>query len=555
MDKMSEGFPLSLPELASLDEIGVREPTPVQLQLWQLCHSLQSVIFHAPNGSGKTIGYALFVLGKAIVAKGSFRCLVLLPNRELAFQVANLFNVLASKAPNCPIVTRLLIGGLSLTDDKQFVQSMRPSFLIGTCGRVLHLLKEGLVDFPSFDLIVMDEYDKLLEDKQFVHILKLLHKSRKEWLGKTRVLCLSATPTKDKVRRISKTVRPFLLHTIQSQPTDACQPAKKQSGSSVHQPGDPLREPPRSLRSQLGPVDINLSSVKQMMMVLSTQLKAAEAVTELTKRVLSSVKHRKALVFYNDRVRGEELWADLRDALGLDEVILFHSDLLQSQRLKFFRRFKHGDVKLAITTDVLARGVDFDNVDLVINFDVPFNIQTYFHRAGRCGRHGNRGASFLFLSPRNAADFLANQQFKVDLEELREDNFEEQMSRTEEFIWGKQPVFLRVDMTAPEEGLGQWEGVPESEIQIRAVPTDPSDPSRGPSPSSSDREVGSESKSDIGSVRQSVATPDSSRHHQGRSRSNHSIVDFLNCHECATIARTLEKNGLANLRITKYFQA
>lgn len=449
-----ENFDVKFMEIIS--KIGILSPNQTQLDFFNSLahHHQKNLIFHAQNGAGKTIAYSLFILKELICSRGLKKALIFVPSRELAFQVCNFMNMVINKFPESNVITKLLIGGLSVNDDKNGVQNLRPNLIVGTAGRILHLVKCEMLNLDGFDFLVFDEYDKLFENKEFIHILKLLKRSRKNWLGKCTILAFSATPGTLKIKKLGRVIHPYKICATQSKINE------------LMPKNNPLENKPSSLTAENAlasqKMDINIFTLRQYFFTLESRMKTNEEITKIVKNILTKLSFKKCIIFYNDKVRGDELWQDLHDSISVGEIIYFHSELLQSQRLKLFHKFKHCAVKIAVTTDVLSRGLDFDNIDVVINFDVPFNIETYFHRIGRCGRHGNFGVSFLFVTEKNKGFFLENANYLVNLEEIKKFDLENTLKNVGSFISGKEASFLKVNSCEEPYNLQNWKEKEES---------------------------------------------------------------------------------------------
>jgi ATP-dependent RNA helicase DeaD len=428
---------LDIPELVPvLSKVGITELTPPQQLLIDSYYKLpqSNICLHANNGTGKTIGY--FILGVAqLLTQPDLRILILVPTRELAFQVYNLFNIASRHCNSKAIVSKMLVGGLSLADDRASLVNVRPNVLVGTGGRVLQMFKLEAISLSDFGLIVFDEYDKLFENKEFVHILKLIKRQAPSLAAKPRFVCVSATFVAGRFRALKQSLRGIKSFSVEKTPNSNGNPNTVTSDQKM---------------------DINLSSIKQYYIEMQGETSTREQITSVIKFLCESISYRKALIFYNDKVNGDDLWQDFRDSFPDIEIIYIHGDLAQRQRFKLFNKFKHQDVRLGITTDLLARGVDFENVDLVFNFDLPHNATTYFHRIGRCGRNNNPGASFIFLTQKTKAHINESWLYKLQMDRFHIENPTDDLQDVNSHLASASPVFLKTDAVVLQDTEEIW---------------------------------------------------------------------------------------------------
>jgi len=428
---------LKVPELMSiLSKIGIEQLTEPQQMLIEnfFAYPQSNICVHANNGTGKTIGY--FILGLALLLENpNLRLLTLVPTRELAFQVYNLFNIASRNCHSTTVIPKMLVGGLSLADDRSSLANIKPNVLVGTGGRVLQMFKLEALSLTDFKLIVFDEYDKLFENKEFVHILKLIKRQPPAVTPRPRFVCVSATFVPSRFRALKKSIRGVKSFSV--------------SKTSIAN-GQTTNEDPNQK------LDINLASIKQFYVEMLNETSTREQITSIIKFLCSSISYKKAIIFYNDKVNGDDLWQDFRDSFPGLEIIYIHGDLAQRQRFKLFNKFKHQDVKLAITTDLLARGVDFENVDLVFNFDLPHTAATYFHRIGRCGRNNNPGVSFIFLTQKMKTYLHESWLYTIKMARLHLKDPTEELSEINTYLAGANHVYLKMDAVRLEGPEDLW---------------------------------------------------------------------------------------------------
>jgi superfamily II DNA/RNA helicase len=411
-----------------LQELGISEYTEPQRILFEVIDKNPSfnIFLHAKNGTGKTIGYFLSCLHQLLNNTNS-RILIITPTRELALQVYSLFNIASNNFLETSIITKLLVGGLSVADDKENLRSITPNVIVGTAGRILQMMKLEIISFPDFSFIIFDEYDKLFENKEFQHMLKIIRKDNSKISKSCKFICVSATFVPSRFKVLKNSIRRVKSVNVG-----------------------------RSLEGQQQKADINLAGIKQYIINLDSDISSREKITTMIKGFCESIKFRKGIIFYNEKVNGDDMCQDFRDTFPGMEIVYIHGDLPQRQRFKLFNKFRHQDVKLAITTDLFSRGVDFDNVDVVFNFDMPFNAETYFHRIGRCGRNGNNGVSFIFLTNKLREFIEQSWLYELNLIKFRFENELETIEAIQTHLSKKDPIFLKTNPVEQNAIHNQW---------------------------------------------------------------------------------------------------
>ncbi|KAF9476340.1 ATP-dependent rRNA helicase RRP3 [Pholiota conissans] len=335
------------PLLEALTQVGYKQPTEIQAEA--LPHALQGrdIIGIASTGSGKTAAFALPILQKLWEEpKGLFAC-VLAPTRELAYQISEQFEALGSAmGVRCAVV----IGGMDMPT-QQIMLAKRPHIIIGTPGRLLdHLETTKGFSLRSLKFLVMDEADRLLNlefSEAIDKILKLIPKERTTYL-------FSATMT----TKVAKLQRASLTNPVRVEV------------SSKYQTVDTLL---------------------QYYVLMPFTDKQAYFIYLVHSLAGSSI-----IVFTRTKSEAQMLSVILR-ILGFAAVPI-HGDLSQSQRLGALGKFKSGNRKILVATDIASRGLDIPSVDVVINYDVPQHSKDYIHRVGRTARAGRSGKSITLVS-------------------------------------------------------------------------------------------------------------------------------------------------------------
>jgi superfamily II DNA/RNA helicase len=341
---------LSPDVLSAVADKGYATPTPIQQQAIPVVLMGRDVLGCAQTGTGKTAGFVLPMLD--ILSSGRARArmprsLIIEPTRELATQVAESFELYGK---NQKLSMALLIGGESFADQEKALER-GVDVLIATPGRLLDLFERGRIILADTKILVIDEADRML-DMGFIpdveRIVSLLPKLR-------QTLFFSATMPPE-IRRLADA---FL-----SNPKEI----------TVAPPASPAE------------------TVTQGLVVVETEEKR-----DMLRRLIRHEDVKNAIIFCNRKRDVDTLWKSLKRH-GFDAVAL-HGDMPQSARTETLAKFKAGEVRLLVASDVAARGLDIQGLSHVFNFDVPIHAEDYVHRIGRTGRAGRPGRAFTIAAP------------------------------------------------------------------------------------------------------------------------------------------------------------
>lgn len=332
--------------LEALHEKGYREPTPVQELTIPAVMAGRDVLSLAQTGTGKTAAFALpilHILGTSTPPKG-IRVLVLAPTRELAIQIYDNFSAYGK---SLPFRMALIYGGVGQHSQEQALKR-HPAIVIATPGRLIDLYNQGHLRLGEVDILVLDECDRMLDmgfARDLNKILGLLPKNR-------QTLLFSAT-----------------------MPNDIRTMAEKHMSDPV--------------RVQIAADENNLPKIRQRMYYVNRDGRQG-----LLLEVLEKEPAEQALIFTRTK-RGADRLAKILTKEGHPAQAI-HGDKSQNQREKALQSFKAHQLKILVATDLASRGIDVKELDLVINFDMPADGETYVHRIGRTGRAGREGVSVSF---------------------------------------------------------------------------------------------------------------------------------------------------------------
>lgn len=322
---------------------GYTSPTPIQDKIIPHIIEGRDVVGIANTGTGKTASFLIPLLDK-VLSNQSEKVLIIAPTRELAVQIrAELFEF----SKGLLVRSTLLIGGSSMSRQ---IESLRrgQNFVIGTPGRIKDLNQQGKLPFNQFNNIVLDEVDRML-DMGFIHDIKAIIEALPT---KRQSLFFSATVT-DKIKEI---MSGFLTNPVHV-----------------------------SVKTQ----DTSLN-VKQDIVKLAGRPKI-----DVLRELLGLEEFQKVLVFGRTK-RGAEKLSKVLQSKGF-KANAIHGNKSQNQRQRALQQFKDDHVQVLIATDVIARGLDIENVTHVINYDLPESYESYIHRIGRTGRADNQGVALTFV--------------------------------------------------------------------------------------------------------------------------------------------------------------
>lgn len=340
---LSKDMQLSL-KMANYDT-----PTPIQEQTLLPLLQRKDLIGIAQTGTGKTAAFAVPVIEQIFSDNNKVQALILCPTRELAIQTTEVFKKL-SAFKKLRVVS--VYGGQSPTVQ---IKALRTGaqVVVGTPGRIKDLIERNVLKLKNVRIAILDEADEMLDFGFLPDIKKIMA----QVTGRHQTLLFSATMSKE----VAKVAEQFQI------------------------------EPERV---EVGRTNEPIDTVRQTFIHTEEQLKTG-AVTYIMKES----KPKLTLVFCNTRSRVKRLCATLSKQ-GIESACL-HGDLSQAQRDKIMFSFRNGKSSVLVATDVAARGIDVDNIDVVINYDVPDKSEYYVHRIGRTGRAGKTGTAFTLVSPRD----------------------------------------------------------------------------------------------------------------------------------------------------------
>ncbi|WP_417866181.1 DEAD/DEAH box helicase [Xanthomarina gelatinilytica] len=366
---------LNTPLYNALDDLGFTQPTPIQEQAFNVVASGKDVVGIAQTGTGKTFAYMLPILKNLKFSKqDNPRILVLVPTRELVVQVVEEIEKLA-KYINVRVLG--VYGGVNINTQKMAV-AQGLDIIVATPGRLYDLAVSRVLQLKSIQKVVIDEVDVMLDlgfRHQLMNIFDILPERRQN-------IMFSATMTQD----VDELITDFFI-------------APERVSIAVS--GTPLE---------------NISQSKYRVPNFYTKL-------NLLKHLLNDTEtFNKVLIFVANKKMADRLFEALDETFH-DELCVIHSNKTQNYRMRSIEQFREGFNRILVATDVMARGLDIDNVSHVINFDTPDFPENYMHRIGRTGRAEREGQALIF-STEKEQEALSNietlMQMEIPLKEIPE---------------------------------------------------------------------------------------------------------------------------------------
>jgi ATP-dependent RNA helicase DeaD len=340
---------LSEPVLRALTDVGYEAPSPIQAATIPVLLSGSDMLGQAQTGTGKTAAFALPALSRIDLTAHDPQVLVLVPTRELALQVAEAFQRYAAHLKGFHVLP--IYGGQSYQPQ---LNALRRGVhvVVGTPGRIIDHMNRGTLKLSGLTLLVLDEADEMLQ-MGFVDAVE----SILEQTPPQRQVALFSATLPAPIRRIAqKHLRTPVEVTIKSKTSTA-------------------------------------TNIRQRYWLVSGMHKL-DALT----RILEAETFDAMLVFTRTKQATIEL-AEKLEARGFAAEPL-NGDMPQQQRERTVARLKAGQIDILVATDVAARGLDVERIGHVVNYDVPYDTESYVHRVGRTGRAGRKGEAILFIAPR-----------------------------------------------------------------------------------------------------------------------------------------------------------
>ena len=338
--------------LRGIYNYGFEKPSPIQCKAIKPIIDKFDIIAQAQSGTGKTATFCIGTLARIDVTKNATQAMIMAPTHELSKQITNVIQSLSSMMNGIRIQT--IIGGGSINVNAETMNASPPHIIVGCPGRIQDLIKRKYINVSSIKIVVLDEADEMLSTgfkDQIYNIFKFFNKH-------IQIVLFSAT-------------LPPHIHDITSR--------------LMHNP----------VTINVARESLTLEGIKQYYIAINDDREKYQVLKELYNLISVS----QCIIYCNSVKRV----IDLTDAMREDTfpVCCIHSNMTANERECAFEEFKSGAARVLISSNVTARGIDIQQVSVVINFDIPRDIQTYLHRIGRSGRWGRKGTGINFITRRD----------------------------------------------------------------------------------------------------------------------------------------------------------
>lgn len=350
--------------LDALDDMNFQECTPIQEHAIPVILEGRDLIGVAQTGTGKTAAYLLPVLSKLCdggYPQQAINCIVMSPTRELAQQIDQAMEGFSYYMPVSSVAVYGGNDGIRYEQEKKGL-SLGADVIIATPGRLISHLSLGNVDLSQVSFFILDEADRMLDmgfSDDIMQIVKYLPENR-------QTIMFSATMPK-KIQELANTI---------------------------------LRNP----------VEIKLAVSKPADKIVQSAYVCYEAQKlALIKSLFKDKKPERVIVFASSKLKVKDIAIALKRA-GFNADAM-HSDLEQTERDEVMYKFKTQQIDVLVATDIVARGIDIDDIQLVINYDVPHDAEDYVHRIGRTARANHDGAAITFVSEKDQQRFASIERF------------------------------------------------------------------------------------------------------------------------------------------------
>lgn len=364
-----ESFNLKEELLRGIYSYGFEYPSEIQAKSIPKILTGRDIVAQAQSGTGKTGAFLISTLQTIDENIAGCQAVIMVHTRELALQI---FEICRQLSQYTKINVVLAIGGCDINKTKTELRHNGPTMLIGTPGRTLDLINRQFLRTNAIKILIMDEADEMLSDsfrEQIKNIIKNIPL-------KTQICLFSATMSK----RMLEITQHF------------------------------MREPEKILVEK---EKLTLDGIRQFYINIENERYKFETFCELFDMILIS----QTMVYVNTIRKAEDLKTRLEEHNFTVSII--HSNIDYLERLEIMREFRSGKTRILISTDLLSRGIDIQQVSIVINYDLPKDKDCYIHRIGRSGRFGRKGVAINFIAKCDFRNLKELENFyKIKIEEM-----------------------------------------------------------------------------------------------------------------------------------------
>ena len=352
---------------------GYEKPSPIQRKAIMPIIKGRDIVAQAQSGTGKTATFSIGALSLINLKENNTQVLALSPTRELTSQTAKVMTSIGSMMDGLRVQT--LFGGTAVEESSGFLKKTFPHIICGCPGKVYDMLRRGNITAKSIKLIILDEADEMLSkgfNEQVYNICQFFNND-------IQVALFSAT--------LSEEIQPIIKQLMRN-------PVKI------------------TMKAEM----LTLDGISQYFVAVDDDRHKYS----ILKNTFSAISLSQCIIYCNSVKRA----SDLYEAMNEDgfPVCCIHSNMNNKERDVAFNEFKSGSCRVLISTNVTARGIDVQQVNTVINFDVPKDVHTYLHRIGRSGRWGRKGVGINFITRRDIQKISEIENYyKCDIKEMPSD--------------------------------------------------------------------------------------------------------------------------------------
>jgi len=352
---------------------GFEEPSAIQQIAIQPALDKNDLIAQAQSGSGKTGSFSISILEIINTEVNHTQAIIVAPTRELAAQISNVLTRLGTFMLKLKIKT--LVGGTPIQKDISFLKYKKPHIIVGCIGRINDMINRKLLHLNNLKILCLDEADELLSNTfqpQIQQLITMLEKS-------VQILIYSATMSNDVLN---------LTKLFMNDPVKIIVPKEK----------------------------LSLECIEQFYIPLNDDMHKYE----MLKCIFEKISITQCIIYINDVNRVKEL----TEIMIKDDfpVCCIHGSLDRTERDDTLRDFRNGKFRVLISSNITARGIDVQQIGIVINFDIPKDPNTYLHRIGRSGRWGRKGMAINFVTRYDIFNMRQiESHYKISINELNPD--------------------------------------------------------------------------------------------------------------------------------------
>ena len=348
--------------LRGIFSYGFEQPSPIQQKAIKPIMNGRDIVAQAQSGTGKTATFAIGALSRVNTKDNSNQILIMSPTHELTNQISGVISSLGNLIPGLRVKT--VIGGSSIDNDVDEMHKTPPHVIVGTPGRVYDMMRRRHINAKKLKLVILDEADEMLSSgfkDQVYNIFQYLHKD-------VQIALFSATLPPEVLPITDKIMRNPVRITVLAE-------------------------------------KLTLDGIRQFYVALDDDRQKYDTLKDLYNGITFS----QCIIYCNSKERVQDLY----EAMVQDQfpVCCIHSNMDKSERAKAFQEFRTGNARVLISSNVTARGIDIQQVSVVVNFDIPRDKSTYIHRIGRSGRWGRKGIGINFVTRRDSVNLRTIQDY------------------------------------------------------------------------------------------------------------------------------------------------